>query len=89
MKPQYRNETRYDMAKVFVLREGFLDRVRKMSGLKSEEAFAGALHVSLEELQTAERLRNPSPNVLVGLFEAFGATTYYELLPVKEWFPYI
>mgnify|MGYP000461837715 CR=1 FL=1 len=57
------------MAKVFVLREGFLDRVRKMSGLKSEEAFAGALHVSLEELQTAERLRNPSPNVLVGLFE--------------------
>lgn len=34
------------MAKVFVLREGFLDRVRKMSGLKSEEAFAGALHVS-------------------------------------------
>ena len=60
------------MAKVFVLREGFLDRVRKMSGLKSEEAFAGALHVSLEELQTAERLRNPSPNVLV--FEAFGFT---------------
>ena len=59
------------MAKVFVLREGFLDRVRKMSGLKSEEAFAGALHVSLEELQTAERLRNPSPN---GLFEAFGFT---------------
>lgn len=62
------------MAKVFVLLEGFLDRVRKMSGLKSEEAFAGALHVSLEELQTAERLRNPSPNVLVGLFEAFGFT---------------
>lgn len=46
----------------------------KMSGLKSEEAFAGALHVSLEELQTAERLRNPSPNVLIGLFEAFGFT---------------
>ena len=45
------------MAKVFVLRESFLDRVRKMSGLKSEQAFAGALHVSLEELKTAERLR--------------------------------
>ncbi|OIN63313.1 hypothetical protein [Bifidobacterium longum] len=45
-----------------------------MSGLKSNEASAGALHVSLEELQEVEKLRNPSPNVLVGLFEAFGFT---------------
>jgi hypothetical protein len=65
---------RFDMAKVFVLRDGFLDRVRKMSGLKTEEALAGALHVSVEELQAAESSRNPSPNILVGLFNAFGFT---------------
>lgn len=62
------------MAKVFVLREGFFDRVKKMSGLKTEEALAGALHVSVEELHSAEQTRNPSPNILVGLFNAFGFT---------------
>ena len=62
------------MAKVFVLRDGFLDCVRKMSGLKTEEALAGALHVSVEELQSAEQSRKPTPNILVGLFTAFGFT---------------
>lgn len=62
------------MAKDFVFREGFIDRVRKMSGLKTEEALAGALHVDTEELRNAIDTDRPTPAILVGLFNAFGFT---------------
>ncbi|MBW3093372.1 hypothetical protein KIH79_10665 [Bifidobacterium sp. 82T10] len=62
------------MAKDFVFREGFIDRVRKMSGLKTEEALAGALGVEPAELHDAVSNGRPTPKILVGLFDAFGFT---------------
>ena len=51
-------------------RDGFLDRTKQMSGLKTDEAFAGAIGVS--ESVLAKKTNECTPLMLIGLYKAFG-----------------
>ena len=53
-------------------RDGFLDRTKQMSGLKTDEAFAGAIGVSESVLARAKKTNECTPLMLIGLYKAFG-----------------
>lgn len=53
-------------------RDGFLDRTKLMSGLKTDEAFAGAIGVSESVLARAKKTNECTPLMLIGLYKAFG-----------------
>lgn len=53
-------------------RDGFLDRIKLMSGLKTDEAFAGAIGVSESVLARAKKTNECTPLMLIGLYKAFG-----------------
>ena len=55
-----------------LFRDGFLDRAKRMSGLKTDEAFAGAIGVSESVLARAEKTNECTPLMMVGLYKAFG-----------------
>lgn len=52
--------------------DGFLDRAKRMSGLKTDDAFAGAIGVSKDVLTRARRTGVATTTMLVGLCKAFG-----------------
>ncbi|OZG68206.1 hypothetical protein [Bifidobacterium eulemuris] len=52
--------------------DGFLDRAQKMSGLRTVEAFAGAIGVSESVLNNARKTNVATPAMIVGLYKAFG-----------------
>lgn len=54
------------------LRPGLLDRVKRMSGLASDRALAGAIGVSEDELRAVRDGGSPSAAFLAGLGDAFG-----------------
>ncbi|MFT8359175.1 hypothetical protein [Bifidobacterium aquikefiri] len=62
------------MAYQMVFKDGFLDRARRMSGLKSDAAFAGAIGVSESVLSKAKKTGICTPGMVVGLHLAFGFT---------------
>lgn len=53
-------------------RDGFLDRTKQMSGLKTDEAFAGAIGVSESVLARAKKPTNAHHSCSIGLYKAFG-----------------
>jgi len=55
-----------------LFRDGFLDRAKRMSGLKTDEAFAGAIGVSKSVLDRAKKTGECTPLMLIGLYQAFG-----------------
>ena len=57
-----------------VFKDGFLERARRMSGLKSDAAFAGAIGVSESVLSKAKKTGVCTPGMVVGLHLAFGFT---------------
>ncbi|WP_127920915.1 hypothetical protein [Bifidobacterium xylocopae] len=71
------------MSYQMVFKDGFLERAKRMSGLKTESAFAGALGVSESALSKAKRTGVASPILIVGLYSAFGFTPG-EVATVKE-----
>lgn len=59
----------------FVLRDGFIDRLRRFSGLASDARIAAAMGVTRQEFsQVANGEREPSLAFLAGMFDAFGFT---------------
>lgn len=60
------------MSYAMTFRPGFLDRCRRMSGMKTDKAFAGAIGVSESAYKRAKRDNIVTPGILVGLYEAFG-----------------
>lgn len=62
------------MAYAITFKPEFLDRCRKMSGLKTDAAFAGAIGVSESVLSKARRTNIVTPVMIVGLNRAFGFT---------------
>ena len=62
------------MAYQMVFKDGFLERARRMSGLKSDAAFAGAIGVSESVLSKAKKTGICTPGMVVGLHLAFGFT---------------
>lgn len=55
-----------------LFRDGFLDRAKRMSGLKTDEAFAGAIGVSDSVLARAKKTNECTPVMMIGLYKAFG-----------------
>lgn len=55
-----------------LFRPDFLERTKRMSGLKTDAAFAGAIGVSESVLNKARRTNVCTPAMLVGLWRAFG-----------------
>lgn len=55
-----------------LFRPEFLERTKRMSGLKTDAAFAGAIGVSESVLNKARRTNVCTPAMLVGLWRAFG-----------------
>ena len=60
------------MTRAIALRPGLLDRLRRMSGLVSDEAFARAIGVTIEELRAVAAGTAPSMRFIAGLGDAFG-----------------
>lgn len=55
------------------LREGVLGRIQKSSDIKTDEAMAGAIGVSVETYRRVKNEKqNPSLRFITGLCEAFG-----------------
>jgi len=61
-----------DMAYQVVFKQGFLDRAKRMSGLKTDASFAGASGISESALSRARKTEVATPAILVGLYSAFG-----------------
>ncbi|KFI91182.1 hypothetical protein BISA_1779 [Bifidobacterium saguini DSM 23967] len=57
-----------------VFKEGFLDRAKRMSGIKTDESFAAAIGINEERLENMKAGGEVGTDVLVGLFDAFGFT---------------
>jgi hypothetical protein len=55
-----------------VFKEGFLERAKRMSGLRTDSAFAGAIGISETSLNRAKKTGLASPSMIVGLYRAFG-----------------
>lgn len=55
-----------------LFRDGFIERAKRMSGLKTDEAFAGAIGVSDSVLARAKKTNECTPLMLIGLYKAFG-----------------
>lgn len=55
-----------------MFKPGFLERTRRMSGLKTDAAFAGAIGVSESVLNKAKKTNVCTPAMIVGLYKAFG-----------------
>ncbi|MGE4700909.1 MULTISPECIES: helix-turn-helix domain-containing protein [Bifidobacterium] len=62
------------MASRVVFREGFLDRAKRMSGIKTDESFAAAIGISESRLESMRKGAEVGTDVLSGLFDAFGFT---------------
>lgn len=62
------------MASRVVFREGFLDRAKRMSGIKTDEAFAAAIGINEDRLESMKSGGEVGIDVLAGLFDAFGFT---------------
>ena len=54
------------------LRPGALDRVQKLSGIQSDEAFARAIGVSLSTLNRAKNGHGDSVRLIAGIAHTFG-----------------
>lgn len=62
------------MAYAITFKPDFLERCKRMSGLKSNAAFAGAIGVSESVLSKAMHTNIASPTMIVGFNRAFGFT---------------
>lgn len=62
------------MAYAMTFKPDFLERCKRMSGLKSNAAFAGAIGVSESVLSKAMHTNIVSPTMIVGFNRAFGFT---------------
>lgn len=51
---------------------GFLDRAKRMSGLKTDSAFAGAIGVNESTLVKAKKTNECTLAMMIGLYKAFG-----------------
>lgn len=60
------------MAYQIVFKTGFLDRAKRMSGLKTDASFAGAIGISESALNRAKKTGIATTTILVGLYRAFG-----------------
>lgn len=60
------------MAYQIEFKPGFLERAKRMSGLKTDSAFAGALGISESALSKARKTGVATPALIVGLYAAFG-----------------
>lgn len=64
------------MAYAMTFKPDFLERCKRMSGLKSNAAFAGAIGVSESVLSKAMHTNIVSPTMIVGFNRAFGFAFY-------------
>jgi hypothetical protein len=62
------------MVAQIVFKPGFLDRAKRMSGLRTDSAFAGAIGISETALSRARKTGVATPSIIVGLYQAFGFT---------------
>ena len=60
------------MARSIIIRPGLLERLRRMSGVVSDAAFARLLGVGTEELAAVAAGAAPSMRFLAGISDAFG-----------------
>lgn len=79
------------MASTIQLRPGLLDRLKRYSGLETDQALAGAIGVSTDTLMRVRSGKQaPSTQFLVGVAAAFGlslgevAEVTSEPVPVRE-----
>ncbi|NEG89796.1 hypothetical protein [Bifidobacterium aerophilum] len=62
------------MTLAMTFKPDFLERSRRMSGLKTDAAFAGAIGVSESVLSKAKRTNIATPAMIVGFYRSFGFT---------------
>ena len=60
------------MTRSIIIRPGLLERLRRMSGVVSDAAFARLLGVGTEELAAVAAGAAPSMRFLAGISDAFG-----------------
>ena len=60
------------MTKAIIVRPGLLERLRRMSGVVSDTAFARLIGVSAEELAAVAGGASPSMRFVAGVSDAFG-----------------
>ena len=60
------------MTRTIIVRPGLLERLRRMSGVVSDTAFARLIGVSAEDLAAVAAGAPPSMRFMAGLSDAFG-----------------